>query len=405
MLRLLILLLAFAALCYWCVTRHSPVIEQDVLSHAQATLLAKNISTVMPTIDGRNVLLTGQVDTEEQRRQLLDAMANTEGVHIVDHTVALTPKPFVHDIAPMVAAKPDISPEPETEQSPEPSNEELAVTETDPEPESVEVAELQPETEPVEPEPEPGLPLSELFLTITKKEEVVRLQGYLPDQTSKDMLFNQVTAEQQVYNSIETTTLDADWPDNWAQLSSTVLGHVLKLSTANASITPGLITLSGFASDHQLRDTTERLLRKSLPTSWTLDLNIDIPLSDESIACETEIQTLLDQETITFNLESWDINQASTELLDSIIDNIQTCAAATFLIEGHTDSLGNDRFNELLSERRARSVKDYLVAKGIVDSRIQIKGYGATRPIADNNTLEGRSQNRRIEFVVLGESQ
>jgi OOP family OmpA-OmpF porin len=68
-------------------------------------------------------------------------------------------------------------------------------------------------------------------------------------------------------------------------------------------------------------------------------------------------------------------------------------------VEGHTDSIGSDVYNQKLSERRANAVRDYMVSQGIDSSRITTRGYGETRPIADNKTEEGRAENRRVEVI------
>ncbi len=70
-------------------------------------------------------------------------------------------------------------------------------------------------------------------------------------------------------------------------------------------------------------------------------------------------------------------------------------------LSGHTDSKGKDRYNQTLSEQRAKAVYDYLISKGIDKERLEYKGYGAKQPIADNSTDEGRAKNRRVEFKIL----
>lgn len=70
-------------------------------------------------------------------------------------------------------------------------------------------------------------------------------------------------------------------------------------------------------------------------------------------------------------------------------------------VDGHTDATGTAHYNEWLSEKRANSVKDYLVAAGISSGRISIKGYGQEKPVGDNKTVEGRKLNRRVEVVIL----
>ncbi|MGB3152776.1 MAG: OmpA family protein [Maribacter sp.] len=69
-------------------------------------------------------------------------------------------------------------------------------------------------------------------------------------------------------------------------------------------------------------------------------------------------------------------------------------------ILGHTDTLGSDTYNKILSENRARAVSQYFIDKNIAPNRISYKGYGSTRPISTNNTKEGRGANRRVEFVI-----
>lgn len=69
-------------------------------------------------------------------------------------------------------------------------------------------------------------------------------------------------------------------------------------------------------------------------------------------------------------------------------------------VEGHTDSVGSDAYNEKLSERRAQAVKAYLVKEGIDAGRIDAKGFGESKPTADNKTAAGRAENRRVEIIA-----
>ncbi|MCF8295834.1 MAG: OmpA family protein, partial [Bacteroidales bacterium] len=70
-------------------------------------------------------------------------------------------------------------------------------------------------------------------------------------------------------------------------------------------------------------------------------------------------------------------------------------------IHGHTDNVGGDAFNKDLSERRAAAVKEYLISKGIASERMSNQGFGMSRPVAANDTEEGRARNRRTEFVIV----
>jgi hypothetical protein len=71
-------------------------------------------------------------------------------------------------------------------------------------------------------------------------------------------------------------------------------------------------------------------------------------------------------------------------------------------VEGYTDSIGSDEYNQKLSEERADGVRDYLVAQNVADSNVTAHGFGKADPVADNSTDSGRAQNRRVELVVSG---
>ena len=96
---------------------------------------------------------------------------------------------------------------------------------------------------------------------------------------------------------------------------------------------------------------------------------------------------------------SAEILAASQPTLDRAIAVLRNLTA-NVRIEGHTDSTGNAAANQTLSEQRANAVRNYLIAGGISANRLTAVGVGQDRPIADNNTDEGRSRNRRIEFAV-----
>jgi len=78
-------------------------------------------------------------------------------------------------------------------------------------------------------------------------------------------------------------------------------------------------------------------------------------------------------------------------------DNVYT----QITISGHTDNIGNERFNVTLSKQRAKSVSDYLIELGLNLNRIKSFGYGDSKPIETNKTEEGRNKNRRVEFKIM----
>lgn len=90
----------------------------------------------------------------------------------------------------------------------------------------------------------------------------------------------------------------------------------------------------------------------------------------------------------------------SFSILDKIVEIMIKYPAYSLTIAGHTDSVGNAEFNQILSERRAKTCKDYLISKGIEEARIDARGYGETQPIANNKFDSGRDLNRRVEFNI-----
>ncbi len=99
---------------------------------------------------------------------------------------------------------------------------------------------------------------------------------------------------------------------------------------------------------------------------------------------------------IFFETNSDVLKVASLSQLDELTEILKKYDQANLLIEGHADSQGEDDFNLNLSQKRTDSVKAYLMGKGIMESRLTAIGYGETRPVADNNTAEGRAKNRRV---------
>jgi outer membrane protein OmpA-like peptidoglycan-associated protein len=102
---------------------------------------------------------------------------------------------------------------------------------------------------------------------------------------------------------------------------------------------------------------------------------------------------------INFDTDSAVIREESKVTLDRIVSVLKANADWQMTIEGHTDSTGTAAHNQTLSEQRARAVKDYLQAAGVEPARLRAVGFGASKPVATNDTELGRSQNRRVELV------
>lgn len=155
----------------------------------------------------------------------------------------------------------------------------------------------------------------------------------------------------------------------------------------------GLTYQFGFDKSRPEATTEQPALPTSAPTSSPT----------EALANSKEVETI-SGENLGFNLQSSTFKIGSAVLSQEA--QVQFASAAKFIvqkninvrIEGHTDSTGDLKTNEALSKARAEAVKVYLVEKGVSADRITTNGFGSSKPIADNNTTEGRAKNRRVEI-------
>lgn len=122
---------------------------------------------------------------------------------------------------------------------------------------------------------------------------------------------------------------------------------------------------------------------------------------------EVEVETPFEEkivitQKIHFEFDRWNIRPISFPILDDVVAVLnKNPHLRKVRIEGHTDWLGTDAYNQKLSQRRAESVRTYLTQKGIDPNRLTTQGFGESVPIADNNTDIGRAKNRRTEFTVV----
>ncbi len=106
---------------------------------------------------------------------------------------------------------------------------------------------------------------------------------------------------------------------------------------------------------------------------------------------------------VLFDTGKSDLRSEAREALAKLTGIVLNYPSLHLNIEGHTDSTGGVELNQALSEKRADSVRDYLVGQGLDTSSLSAQGLGMSDPVADNNTAQGRQKNRRVEIIVSGE--
>ena len=138
-----------------------------------------------------------------------------------------------------------------------------------------------------------------------------------------------------------------------------------------------------------VNDEVDKCINEKGPAS-----NFGCPIIDVAIIERVKVAA----KNVFFATASDKLLAQSNKRLNDVVSILNENPSYKIQIDGHTDSQGKDEYNLDLSNRRAASVKAYLVSKGIAEGRLNSTGYGETKPVADNNTAKGRAQNRRVEM-------
>jgi len=173
--------------------------------------------------------------------------------------------------------------------------------------------------------------------------------------------------------------------------SGAVIGMITtnhKHRQRNALIGAGIGALAGGSVGYYM-DVQEAKLRERLRNS-----GVSVTRSGNQIVLNMP-------GNITFRTDSADISDSFYEVLNSVVLVLNEYQKTSIDVVGHTDNVGADNYNQQLSERRARSVAEYMAGQGVLPARLLIAGRGENQPIASNDNPEGRAQNRRVTLQII----
>jgi outer membrane protein OmpA-like peptidoglycan-associated protein len=145
--------------------------------------------------------------------------------------------------------------------------------------------------------------------------------------------------------------------------------------------------------------------KKRLETEKT-DLRAQLLLQFNAIlqTRDTARGLIVNMSDVLFDTGKFSLRPEAREKLAKVAGIVAGHPGLTLAVEGHTDSVGTDDYNQQLSEQRGESVRDYLIGEGMAGDSVSSKGFGKTQPVASNDTVSGRQQNRRVELVISGEA-
>jgi outer membrane protein OmpA-like peptidoglycan-associated protein len=146
----------------------------------------------------------------------------------------------------------------------------------------------------------------------------------------------------------------------------------------------------GYTMDKQIKE-----LRES-----TAGSGVDVTEADDGQSILVNLP-----DGVTFDVDSSSLKPEFRTTLDQIAESMTRYPNSLIDVYGHTDSTGSDQYNQALSERRASTVANYLVMRGVSAARVRSQGFGETMPIASNDTIDGRARNRRVEIKIVPISQ
>lgn len=354
-------LIALTLLAFFCVKRHVPSIEIDLLQSSSAVLRENKLTDwASVKVKGRAVFLSGEAPDNQTHQRAMTLIQGVEGVRQV--TSEFT-QPSVKKVEPPVTeAQPPYFPDP-------------------------------------------------YQFKAGYDGHHLALSGHAPNIKSRSDIVNSAEQLFGAGNVTEEIIVTQGGPDYWQiKTIQTLLASLTHPQQAKAELNNKQLKLSGIITSPELKEQIESQLKQALPPSFVSEFNIVVakPVVDEVVettiaaaaGCQQQFNQLLSETKIHFKHALSEIDPVSMELLDKLADSAGQCKQATIEIAGYTDSSGDGERNMELSYRRAQAVKEALVSRGITTERLLVKGYGQNNPIADNSTPEGRALNRRIELNI-----
>jgi len=363
-------LLALGVVAYICLG-HRPEIQSEVAANARAELAAGDFAFARVSADGQHLTLTGTAPSDDARAAAGQAALGAYGVVAVDNQIT------VETLVPPPGPDPTPAVRPQPQAAPEPVSEALRIVLDGTTQQAVASGHILTSSSAMSDDDTAPSRTAELSTLLSAALPAWQIESDLTPDANQPLELD--TAVQQLVpllGQAESASMDVDVEGIRVEAK---LASFAERSALQAQL-DGLADAPAFAARN---------------LSWLLD---SPPATVDG--CQAAFDELLGADSILFTTSKAAIRGSSLPLLDKLARVARDCDVAVD-IGGHTDSRGSAEFNNYLSLERARAVRNYLIANGVDAERVTAQGFGSTKPIADNNTVNGRQRNRRIEFRVL----
>ena len=246
------------------------------------------------------------------------------------------------------------------------------------------------------------------FVATLSPEGLVQLNGRLNDEIVAQTAESFAIARFGSATVSNRARTDEALPGDWPLRVLSGLEALSLLSNGSARVTAEDITVTGNTGSKSARSDISKLLSDKLGEGSRFSVEVTYLEKLDPVAsmltpdeCEAKIAEILKVRKITFEPGSDTVDPTSLGTLDEISEVLGNCTELRMEIAGHTDSQGRETMNEALSKSRALAVLNALRDRRVATSSFTAEGYGETKPIASNDTEEGREANRRIEITLV----
>ncbi len=243
-------------------------------------------------------------------------------------------------------------------------------------------------------------------LKINSFNDGITLTGTVSSKREADTIRSRLNSIFDTGISDQLTIDDSVAKSDWLNEALTITDNVRSINDFTVSINSGQLMLSGNVNDRLLGRTVANAAaditgkKLNVVNNFTVRDSQPLALSGEELLAQELQKELasLNTKAIVFTSGQTTLTAEATQVLDQVARTINSYKGQVIEIAGHTDSTGDTLTNLELSKKRAIAVRDYLITKQVPSSRLRPIGYGETKPVADNETREGQTANRRIEF-------